>query len=173
MKSNDNPIFGIIERGDLQQVKELLGKTYALSTLNDAKADPIIFASQKGQLEIVKFLIDKNNEANLDCCDYDGISALQWASYNGHLEVVKLLIEHGADVNTKCNDGITPLMEAAQWGHTEIIKLLIDNGADVNAKDNSYRTALDYAKCEGCAVANRNKTIEILEESKEKVRRLR
>lgn len=174
---NDNPIFGIIERGNLQQVKELFGKTYNLNTLNGVDADTIIFASQKGQLEIVKYLIDKIDEAErdyrIDYRDCDGLSALQWAAYNGHSKIVKLLIKNGADVNNKANDGRTPLIEATQMGHHETVKLLLENGANINAEDNTGWDSLMWARCEGCAIKNRNEMIEMLEETKEKIRRLR
>ena len=55
----------------------------------------MIYCSQKGQLEIVKYLIEKGK------CVYanDIYLALKWSAINGHLEVVKYLIEFGTNIH--------------------------------------------------------------------------
>jgi len=88
----------------------------------------IRWASENGQLELVKLLIDAGADVTAD-----NNYAIIWASYKGHLEVVKLLIDAGADVTADDNKAIRWV---SQKGHLEIVKLLIDNGADVTAYDN-------------------------------------
>jgi ankyrin repeat protein len=59
----------------------------------------IEIASQKNNLQMLKYLIDKG--ASLTTTDYDSIyghTCLQWAVLNGNLETIKLLIEIGASL---------------------------------------------------------------------------
>eukprot|EP00919_Chromeraceae_sp_WS-2016_P076683 GHVR01181291.1.p1 GENE.GHVR01181291.1~~GHVR01181291.1.p1 ORF type:complete len:116 (+),score=10.79 GHVR01181291.1:256-603(+) len=67
---------------------------------------PLVRASMRGDLDMVKLLIEKG--ANIDDISYftheDGATALIFASTHGHVEIVKLLIEEGADVNFAQHD---------------------------------------------------------------------
>ena len=72
-----------------------------------------IIACKSGNLEMVKYLLDKyTHEIN------DG---LETACYEGHLEIVKYLVEHGAD---NFNDGL------CSTGHLKIAEYLVECGAN-------------------------------------------
>jgi hypothetical protein len=102
------------------------------STLKALGGTPLMRASLKGQLEVVRRLIDKG--ADVDAIKTkDGATALMWASQGGNLEIVRLLIEKGANVNAVKKEGATALMRAIQYNHLEIARLLIEKGANVNA----------------------------------------
>ncbi|MBP9888460.1 MAG: ankyrin repeat domain-containing protein [Leptospiraceae bacterium] len=113
---------------------------------NDGKT-ALIWASEYGHLETVKWLLANNADVNAK--PKDGWTALITASKNGHLEIVKLLIANKADVNAKPKDGRTALITASVHGHLEIVKLLIVNKADVNAKTENRDTALGMAYDQG------------------------
>ena len=55
---------------------------------------PLYYASQKGHLEVVKYL--KSVGADIHVKDKYGLTPLHFASLNGHLEVVKYLKSVGA-----------------------------------------------------------------------------
>ena len=94
---------------------------------------PLMKASAKGKLEVVRELIDKGANVNA-VKTKNGMTALMLASEEGHLEIVRLLIEKGANVNAaKTTDGWTALMAASQNGHLEIVKEMCERGANVNA----------------------------------------
>ena len=59
---------------------------------------PLHCASQIGDLEIVKHLLERG--ANIEAQDQDGVTPLHCASYIGHLEIVKHLLERGANTST-------------------------------------------------------------------------
>ena len=66
---------------------------------------PAYLASQQGQTEALKLLIDAGADVNL--ARNDGTTAYL-ASWLGHAEALKLLIEAGADVNLATENGVTP-----------------------------------------------------------------
>jgi ankyrin repeat protein len=64
-------------------------------------------ASENGQIEVVKLLLDKG--AKLDGQNNEGWTALIIASAQGNTEVVKLLLENGANTELKTIEGKTAL----------------------------------------------------------------
>jgi len=118
------------------------------STLKALGGTPLMSASLKGQLEVVRRLIDKG--ADVDAVKKDGATALMWASQGGNLEIVRLLIEKGANVNAVKKEGATALMRAIEYNHLEIARLLIEKGANVNAaKTYNGITVLMWASADG------------------------
>ena len=59
-------------------------------------------ASENGQVEVAKSLIERGAQINLQT--NDGTSALHIASRNNHVGVAKLLLEKGAKVDLLNND---------------------------------------------------------------------
>ncbi|KAF8330209.1 ankyrin repeat-containing domain protein [Amanita rubescens] len=91
-------------------------------------------ASLNGYIAIVRFLLDKGADVNVQHGRYSS-NALQSASSNGYTDIVKLLLDKGADVNAQGGFLYSNALEGASFnGYTEVVKLLLDNGADVNAE---------------------------------------
>ena len=113
---------------------------------NDADDMALIKASENGDTETVKMLLEKGADVNAKTTDYFGVTALIQASKNGHTEIVKkLLATKGILVNQEDNYGSVALIKASYNGHTEIVKLLLDAGANINAITNENITALHVA----------------------------
>lgn len=105
-------------------------------------------ASRKGNIEIVRYLLQKGADIHLR--NYKGFSPLHIAAYCGENEIVSSLIAAGADINAKAKDDITPLHAAASMGHLTTVELLIRNGADINAKSSKDQLIpKDFAAREG------------------------
>lgn len=137
-----DPLLYSSENGDLQGVKRCIEQNGADINYTNCGETALIKASQKGHLEVVKYLISKG--ANMDYLrSHIHSTALMWASSEGHLEIVKVLVENGADLNIKGSSGDTALIEASCGGHFEIVKVLVEGGADVNIRNNTNRTALE------------------------------
>ena len=89
----------------------------------------LIWASENGHLEVVKYLVEKRGADVIT--NNDG--AVQWASENGHLEVVKYLINHGADARSSNNYAVR---NASVNGHLEVVKYLVEKcRADVRVNN--------------------------------------
>jgi len=115
--------------------------------------NPLCNAAFNGQIESVKWLIEKGADANFSFTK-TGENALHYticktSEIDERAEIVKLLVDAGTDVNKKTNKGATtlcfmrdaflkgetPLHRAAAYGNESIIRLLIAAGADSSVKD--------------------------------------
>jgi ankyrin repeat protein len=88
------PLMYASEFGELEAVRELLGKRASLEAVNKYGSTPLIYASMAGELETVRELLGKGT--NLEAVDKGGWTALKCAEMRGHSKVVALLKEHGA-----------------------------------------------------------------------------
>jgi len=88
---------------------------------------PLMYASEEGNLEIVKLLISKG--ANVNARTKRNWTALMLASGSGYTKIVKLLIEKGAELDVRDKGGGRAITNAKEKGHNEIVKLLKEAGA--------------------------------------------
>ena len=107
-------------------------------------ASPLYAASEAGEAEVVKSLLEKGVPVNSRAVN--GSSALHVSSLNGHIEVTKLLLENGAQVDILDNDQWSPLMMACKSGQAAIAYVLFENEADAFLQNNKGQTALEIAK---------------------------
>jgi ankyrin repeat protein len=142
-------IFQIFQ---LVKFKNYLGLEEVIQTVDESNDEKILFeamfvASQSGQLEKVRCLVDYG--ADLNAKDEDDETALILASKCGHLGIVKYLVETGADLNAEGKYGWTALNYASRRGHLEMVKYLVANEANVNSMHDNGWTALMYASEHG------------------------
>jgi len=117
-----------------------LGLEFLLE-LGEFKITALMKASGNGHEKVVKLLLDKGADVNLQSKYAE--TALMKASGNGHEKVVKVLLAKGAEVDQGegTSDG-TALSQAFEEGHEEVVKLLLAKGADANLRDVIGRTIL-------------------------------
>ncbi|XP_076660489.1 ankyrin repeat domain-containing protein 49-like [Halictus rubicundus] len=101
----------------------------------------ILHAAEKGDLEKIRTLIQKNREL-LESTDDDGYTPLHRACYGNHVQVVEYLLQAGAKIDSKTMDDWQPLHLACCWNNVECAMVLIANGADINAKSKGDQTPL-------------------------------
>ncbi|KAJ5369399.1 hypothetical protein N7509_014011 [Penicillium cosmopolitanum] len=94
----------------------------------DHTATPLALASEQGNLNIVKILV--NSGASIDEWNYSGVYPLHHASENGHTSIVQLLLELGATQKHSYDLG-TPLHLAASNGHADVVQQLLTYGAEI------------------------------------------
>lgn len=105
---------------------------------------PLEFAIQNNHFEIVKFLLEENE----NCYKHKnrrGFVSLIEAAEGGHLEIVELLLQKNVDLNAKNKIRSTALHEAALSGHRAVVNVLVLEGADVDAQDVENYTPLHHA----------------------------
>ncbi|HYD75584.1 ankyrin repeat domain-containing protein [Ramlibacter sp.] len=119
---------------------------------NSHDETPLMMASLKGHLPMVKKLLARDADVNKP-----GWAPLHYAATSGHLEVMELLLEHHAFIDAESPNGTTPLMMAAHYGTPAAVKLLLDAGADTAMKNQLGLTAIDFARR-----GNRNDAAELI-----------
>lgn len=85
---------------------------------------PLLSASRKGNVEILKLLIEFGADVKAE----DPYNPLRLAASGGHKEFVEILLAHGAPVNVRDSDGQTPLGYAIRKGYDDIAEILRKHG---------------------------------------------
>ena len=122
---------------------------------------PMSFASQQGQIEVVKYYIQNESEevwnraSNKTDIFNSGLKPLHRAAWYGRDSVLKELLAHVNDTVPRTATGRTPLHFAASSGRVEATKILLnytDNNSMFNLhcfKEDDYWTPLHYAAAWG------------------------
>lgn len=105
---NTNDFVLAAYSGDLQTIQSFISRNP--NCINDRhsvwKKTALIYASQSGNIDIVKLLLE--NKAELNAQDPEtGFTPLIYAVVNNHIEIVELLISSGADISIRDKDGKT------------------------------------------------------------------
>lgn len=128
--NDDNALMIAIINNNIEIVKELLNKKADVELACQGYT-PLMIASNFGNFDITKLLIENN--AKINSQTKDGQTAMHFAAMNHQNEIIRLLINNGADIDIKDNQGLTALMEAIYADNYDIVNTLINAGADVNA----------------------------------------
>jgi ankyrin repeat protein/L-ascorbate metabolism protein UlaG (beta-lactamase superfamily) len=116
-------------RGDVEVLKQLVAAGLSLNCGPDQwGATPLAGAAQRGQIDVMTFLLD--NGANPNEVPPDGQSPLMNAAGAGKRDAVRLLLDKGADPNYRLNE-FTALMASFWRPDPEVVRMLLAAGADV------------------------------------------
>ncbi|OHX30768.1 hypothetical protein BWGOE5_32460 [Bacillus mycoides] len=125
-------IRSAIKSGNLEKVVELIGSNIEVLHMITPFGTWLHVAASRGELNIVKKLIELGLNVNALGGVYGG-GALNVAASKGHISVVKYLLACGAELDI--SDPIkNPLFGAISNGYPDIAKLLIESGIDVDVK---------------------------------------
>jgi ankyrin repeat protein len=127
--------------GSVHSVRALLEAKANPNVANRYGDTPLMLASIKGNLDIVRVLVAA--KARLDP---PGWTPLIYAATGGHEPIVDYLIDHGANLDARSPNGTTALMMAIHEHHVRTAQLLIDRGADVTLRNQDGASALSWAK---------------------------
>jgi len=94
-------IFEVVVRGDLDSLKKLVSEGADVEAENFFRHTLLMLASEYGQFEIVKYLIEECN-ANIEAGN--GITSLSEAILYDHFAIAKYLIENGANYEELLED---------------------------------------------------------------------
>ena len=120
--------------GSVETVKVILGYPAGSSTLearDKSGNTPLMGAADRGQAEIVEYLLQKG--ANINAKNNDEKTALHLACEGDLDQVINILIrsESGIDIEAKDSDDRTALAVAIEWQASEATTLLLGAGAHI------------------------------------------
>ena len=139
---NEN-LFKAVKKGNIAKVEKVLKKERInATTYHGAKS--VIFAAEKGYLEILKMLLDNGREIPRESfwsnCYNIGLSSMSKAVRNGRTDIVRLLLMYGACTVEK--DLQEVFVKALLSGNLEIMDILLNEGANIHLKDENGYTPL-------------------------------
>ena len=114
---------------------------------------PLIFEIKHGHEEHAIFIINYDENTDINAKDENGMTALQYAIIKGYSELVYKLLSHedievnnDIDVNIKDGRGRTVLHQAVMQRDRNAVEVSLGHdGIDVNSKDGNGLTPLYYA----------------------------
>lgn len=118
--------------------------------LSETPEKEILWAAEKGDIDIVKTLVESNPEL-VHVKDHDGYSPLHRACYENHLNIAELLLKHNAKADALTNELWQPLHSASKWNSSLCVALLLEWGANVNAVTKGGLTPLHLASSNSTA----------------------
>ncbi|CAM9752314.1 unnamed protein product [Ectocarpus fasciculatus] len=150
-----NDLHKAVERGDTERTVALLSsKKFNVDEIGGSTGvTPLMIAIIKGNLRIVKILLDKG--CNLSITNDNRAGPLHHAAQGGMLSLTRLLVESGAEIEASTWMGATPLHVASDEGHSEVVRALCEAGADVDTRKVDRSTPLISAAFRGHANSTR------------------
>ncbi|KAF6123014.1 ankyrin repeat domain 31 [Phyllostomus discolor] len=118
-------------------------ETAGINKRNARGESRLHLAARRGNLSLVKVLIDSGADVNLK--DNAGCTPLHKASREGCNDIIAELLKAGANVACENLDGILPLHAAVINNHLKAVEILLQHGSNPNQKSQKQRTALDEA----------------------------
>ena len=127
----------------------LVEKNVELQVVNSKGFSPLKIASKRGNVDVVRVLLNGGADPNYIGRKVPGFSALNNAVQFGQLGCAKLLIEFGANLVHRDMTN-TALHSASYGGHPDVVEFLIrEVGMDVNQRNNANRTPLFQSITQG------------------------
>ena len=110
---------------------------------------PLHFAAAKGNVEIVKTLINKGAFINAVNADYK-ITPLHLAVLYGNLEIAKFLLQStDIEINPTDKSNYTPLHFAAAKGDLKMVEMLVAHKACISSRNNTGKNSIEIAEANG------------------------
>lgn len=145
----DTSLVRAIKISDADRVRTLMYANVDVNEKNYAGITPLTIAAEKGNMEIIKMLVEDGNALVNEASSY-GVTPLIAAAAAGNDEVVAYLVGQGANVSAKDDWGKTALIYAATLDNPKLVSSVIKlDKTAVNLPDNLGNTALIYAAQKG------------------------
>ncbi|MBN8828950.1 MAG: ankyrin repeat domain-containing protein [Sphingobacteriia bacterium] len=136
-----------IEKNDIGKIKELISQNVELKSF---KIDyqlkiPLFTAIRKGNLKVIKLLLDKGADINIQ--DDSGNTALHIAVYENNPGIMKFLLDRGANPYISNSDSAAPIHLAIDKNYQgkEFIEILCKKNFNLNIQNNCGFTPFSYA----------------------------
>jgi hypothetical protein len=137
----DDQFLDAVRKSDVAAVKVLLAKGVNVNTKFRYERMALSFACDRGNIEVVKALLDAGADVNARDSFYQA-DAMAWAVMKGHLEIVAMLLHKGA----RNDEGV--LMAGVTRNSPALVKASLDRGG---LPPESLTAALAHASRENYA----------------------
>ncbi|XP_065224861.1 uncharacterized protein LOC135848789 [Planococcus citri] len=128
---NQGEMFTALEQGDFEELKNCIAKGADIRAKSINSWSALHFASRGPSLEVVKFILNQNLDANV--INAEGQNPLHIAASNGRKNIVEFFItKAGISANSPDQFRRTPLHFAAKNGHKDVVKVLLQNNGDTS-----------------------------------------
>lgn len=116
-------LVSLLDRNDTEKFQsQILTLQDANSAREDNNKTILMYACWVGNIDAVKYLIDKGADVNAQ--DIGGATALHLAAWKGFTPIALYLVEKGASGQAMSKDGMTPLDIAVMQGNKEIAEAI-------------------------------------------------
>ncbi len=141
-KSGDAPLPYAVREDSYKVFKYLLEVSdINIEMQNKSTENALMMLSFKGNLELVKLMVDKYDAE----VEKEGWSPIHYAATNGHLPIIQYLVSKEAYVDAGSPNNTTALMLAARYGHIKVVKFLLDHDANLSIHNDQNLTTIDFA----------------------------
>ena len=151
---NNNAIFPIVEKNDIELVKVFLDNNLDVQVKDNQGRNCLFYLmtspNKKDNLidrrPLCSLLLAKQIKINY--MDNNGISPMMESINKGYVYIMNMFIKYGGDVNIiNPNDGNTALHYAILNENQDALFILLSKGnCDLSIKNNNNETAIDLAK---------------------------
>jgi ankyrin repeat protein len=149
-QQEENELWKSVLRGDLLNVKKLLGKRDA-STIYSEREPLVHWAAKQRNLSTLEWLLGVNG-VDVDFKDDGGWTCLLLSVFDENIEATEVLLRFGANPNiiAPTSRNYSPLMMASFRGREQLVEMLLKAGADPNYRSSTDgKSALDLALEQG------------------------
>ncbi len=124
----DMEFRGAVAEGDLPVVKKYIES--GVMKVNDPYLGwtPVLAAAAKGQLPMLKYLVDKGGDITYRH-PITKLNSLMYAVLENNLVMAEYLLQKGADPTVKLKGDVSMVRAARDEGYTQMMELLLKNGA--------------------------------------------
>ena len=144
---SDLPLVDAVIRGDLEQVRSLLGENVDVNAAEPDGTTALHWAVRQDDLATARLLIDAG--ASAEATTRYGLAPVWFAAMNGSRDMIALLLDAGVDANWANAAGESLLLTAARTGRPDAVALLLERGAEVDRREGVRgQTALMWAVIE-------------------------
>ncbi|MEM7283625.1 MAG: ankyrin repeat domain-containing protein [Pseudomonadota bacterium] len=112
-----------LSRGDLRNVKRLVGAGADLRTVDGEGMTPLMKAASRGHAQVVQWLLSQSIDPRTQ--REDGFSALHFAVQGNHLPVVNLLVEVPGLASLKTRRGESALLIGVRHNAVKVVDRLL------------------------------------------------
>lgn len=119
LAATPDDLLDAVRRGDLAAVRAALDAGVPVDTPFRYDRTALSFAADRGNLEIVRLLVERGADPNKKDTFY-GATPVSWAIDKGHASIVRLFLERGAPVGPEL------LQSGASEGNAELVGLALE-----------------------------------------------